>query len=123
MAGDRYWVDMVVDALVRAGNDAPPAGPVNVGSGQPTDLLRWRRQGQFGVAKPIDRSFGKAIKAIRQRHGWERKEIVERVKTYYRSERNYRRIENGKRTPVARPPLPFLLPGYKSQASKRSIPY
>jgi UDP-glucose 4-epimerase len=35
---DFVWIDMVIDALVRAGNDAPPAGPVNVGSGRPTDL-------------------------------------------------------------------------------------
>jgi len=35
---DFIWIDIVVEALVRAGNDGPPIGPVNVGSGQPTDL-------------------------------------------------------------------------------------
>jgi UDP-glucose 4-epimerase len=35
---DFIWIDMVIDALLRAGNGEPPAGPVNVGSGRPTDL-------------------------------------------------------------------------------------
>jgi UDP-glucose 4-epimerase len=35
---DFIWIDMVIDALVWAGNAEPPTGPVNVGSGRPTDL-------------------------------------------------------------------------------------
>ncbi len=35
---DFIWIDIVIDALMRAGNDGPPMGPVNVGSGQATDL-------------------------------------------------------------------------------------
>ncbi|HEY6987933.1 MAG TPA: SDR family NAD(P)-dependent oxidoreductase [Bryobacteraceae bacterium] len=35
---DFIWIDMVIDALVRASNDEIPVGPINIGSGQPTDL-------------------------------------------------------------------------------------
>ena len=36
---DFVWIDMVVESLVRAGWGEAPGGPMNIGSGRPTDLV------------------------------------------------------------------------------------
>ena len=36
---DFVWIDTVVESLVRAGWGDVPTGPMNIGSGQPTDLI------------------------------------------------------------------------------------
>jgi len=36
---DFVWIDTVVESLVRAGWGEAPTGPMNIGSGQPTDLI------------------------------------------------------------------------------------
>jgi nucleoside-diphosphate-sugar epimerase len=36
---DFVWIDTVVESLVRAGWGDVPSGPVNIGSGKPTDLI------------------------------------------------------------------------------------
>lgn len=41
---DFVWIDTVVESLVRAGWGDVPTGPMNIGSGQPTDLITLARQ-------------------------------------------------------------------------------
>lgn len=36
---DFVWIDTVVEALLRAASGEPPVAPVNIGSGQPTELV------------------------------------------------------------------------------------
>lgn len=51
------------------------------------------------MAPTAEPDFGKAIKAIREAHGWTQAEVAALVSTFYSNERAYRRIENGERLP------------------------
>lgn len=63
------------------------------------------------MAQSIDPQFGRAIKAIREKHDWKQSEVADRISTYYRNDGTYRRIENGERLPGRQAAIAILTSG------------